>query len=165
MEAQGERMYSSYSFTTSALNGGEWSASRPCGALPPRKGPRVPTGQEAGWVPEPVWTQRLEESLSSAKDRTVTVRHSLIKRQHDAVTLSLKTEASSCCMTKSRCDSMTQLHVYRGQARVLWRYLVALLQHAVLYCARLPLCPAAFVDEAPVALSPLWVLSSIYFLQ
>jgi hypothetical protein len=29
MEAQGERMYSSYSFTTSALDGGEWSALRP----------------------------------------------------------------------------------------------------------------------------------------
>jgi hypothetical protein len=28
MEEQGERRYSSYSFTTSALDGGEWSASR-----------------------------------------------------------------------------------------------------------------------------------------
>jgi hypothetical protein len=38
MEALGgERMYSSYSFTTSALDGGEWSASRPCHALPPGK--------------------------------------------------------------------------------------------------------------------------------
>jgi hypothetical protein len=30
----GERRYSSYSFTTSALDGGEWSASRPGRALP-----------------------------------------------------------------------------------------------------------------------------------
>jgi hypothetical protein len=30
-------------------------------ALPPEKGPLVPTGQEAGLAPEPVWTQRLEE--------------------------------------------------------------------------------------------------------
>jgi hypothetical protein len=36
-EAQGERRYSSYSFTTSALDGGEWSASRPGLALPPRE--------------------------------------------------------------------------------------------------------------------------------
>jgi hypothetical protein len=57
----GERRYSSYSFPTSALDGGEWSASRPGRALPPGKGPPVPIVQEAGWDPEPVWTQRLEE--------------------------------------------------------------------------------------------------------
>jgi hypothetical protein len=59
--AWGERTYSSYSFSTSALDGGEWSASRPVRALPPGKGPPVPIVQEAGWAPEPVWTQRLEE--------------------------------------------------------------------------------------------------------
>jgi hypothetical protein len=37
--ARGERMYSSYSFTTWAQDGGEWSASRPGRALPP--GPTV----------------------------------------------------------------------------------------------------------------------------
>jgi hypothetical protein len=52
--AWGERRYSSYSFTTSALDGGEWSASRPGRALPPGKGPPVPFVQEAGWAPEPV---------------------------------------------------------------------------------------------------------------
>jgi hypothetical protein len=63
MEAHGGvRRYSCYSFLTSALNGGEWSASRPGHALPAGKGPLVPTGQEAGWAPEPVWTQRLEEN-------------------------------------------------------------------------------------------------------
>jgi hypothetical protein len=36
---------------------GEWSASRPGRALAPGKGPPVPIVQEAGWVPEPVWTQ------------------------------------------------------------------------------------------------------------
>jgi hypothetical protein len=54
-------MYSSYSFTTSALDGGEWSASRPVRALPPGKGPTVPIVQEAGWASEPVWTQKLQE--------------------------------------------------------------------------------------------------------
>jgi hypothetical protein len=39
----------------------EWSASRPGRALPPGKGPPVPSVQEAGWALEPVWTQRLEE--------------------------------------------------------------------------------------------------------
>jgi hypothetical protein len=48
--------YSSYSFTTSALDGGEWSASRPGRALPPEKEPPVTIGQEAGCAPEPVWT-------------------------------------------------------------------------------------------------------------
>jgi hypothetical protein len=41
-------------------------------ALYPRgKGPSVPIEQEAGWAPEPVWTQRLEEkSFASAGNRT-----------------------------------------------------------------------------------------------
>jgi hypothetical protein len=65
MVAQGVEWWnSSYSFTTSALDGGEWSASRPGRALPPGKRPPVPIGQEARWAPEPVWTQMLEEKSS-----------------------------------------------------------------------------------------------------
>jgi len=37
------------------------SATRPGRALTTGKGPTVPIVQEAGWAPEPVWTQRLEE--------------------------------------------------------------------------------------------------------
>jgi hypothetical protein len=59
----GYRRYSSYSFLTSALEGGEWSASRPGRALPPGKEPPVPIVEEAGWAPQPVWTQRLEEKI------------------------------------------------------------------------------------------------------
>jgi hypothetical protein len=55
------RRYSSYSFSTLALDEVEWSASRYSHALAPGKGPPVPTVQEAGWSPEPVWTQGLEE--------------------------------------------------------------------------------------------------------
>ena len=40
---------------TAALEGGEWSASRPSRSLTPRKDP-VPILQEAGWAPGPVWT-------------------------------------------------------------------------------------------------------------
>jgi hypothetical protein len=44
-------------------------------ALCPGKGPPVPILQEAGWAPEPVWTERLEEnSFSPAEDRTPIVR-------------------------------------------------------------------------------------------
>jgi hypothetical protein len=51
--------------------GGEWSASRPCRTLPPGKVPPVPIGQEAGWAPEHIWTQRLEEkSSASVGDQT-----------------------------------------------------------------------------------------------
>jgi hypothetical protein len=51
MEAHwGERRYSSYSYLTSALDGGEWVASRPGRALPLS----VPIRKEAGWAPEPV---------------------------------------------------------------------------------------------------------------
>jgi hypothetical protein len=57
VEAIGERRYSSYSISTSDLDGSEWSASRPCRALPPGKGPPVSVVQEAGWALEPVWTE------------------------------------------------------------------------------------------------------------
>jgi hypothetical protein len=46
---------------TSVLDGGVWSASLPGRVLPPGKGPPIPIVQEAGWAPEPVWTQRLQE--------------------------------------------------------------------------------------------------------
>jgi hypothetical protein len=53
MEARGgEKRYSSCSYLTSALDGGEWSASRLGRSLPP-----VLIGQETEWAPEPVWTQ------------------------------------------------------------------------------------------------------------
>jgi hypothetical protein len=55
--AWGERRYSSYSFSTSALDEGEWSASRPGRTLAPGKGPPVPIAQEAGLAPEPDWMQ------------------------------------------------------------------------------------------------------------
>jgi hypothetical protein len=45
----GEKRYSSYSVLTSALDGGEWSASRPGCALAPGKGPPS-THSTAGWV-------------------------------------------------------------------------------------------------------------------
>jgi hypothetical protein len=59
--AWGESRYSSYSFTTLALDGGEWSAARPSRTLAAGKGCPVPTVREAGWDPEPVWTHRLED--------------------------------------------------------------------------------------------------------
>jgi hypothetical protein len=43
----------------------------------PGKGPPVPIVQEAGWVPEPVWTQRLKEkSFVPAGDRIPIARSS-----------------------------------------------------------------------------------------
>jgi hypothetical protein len=45
--AWGERKYSSYAFLTSALDWGEWLASRPDRTLAPGKGPPVPIVQEA----------------------------------------------------------------------------------------------------------------------
>jgi hypothetical protein len=60
----GGRMYSSYSFSTSALDGGERSASRPGRALTPGKEPPLPIGQEAGWAPDSVWTQEVRGKIS-----------------------------------------------------------------------------------------------------
>jgi hypothetical protein len=57
--------YSSYSLSTSVLDGGEWSASRSGRALAPGKGPPGPPVLEAGWTPVPVWTQRLQEEIIS----------------------------------------------------------------------------------------------------
>jgi hypothetical protein len=45
---QGERMLSSYSFLTSAIDGGEWSASRPDRALPREKDPRYTLDRRLG---------------------------------------------------------------------------------------------------------------------
>jgi hypothetical protein len=60
-----------------ALDGGEWSASRPGRAFTPGERTQVPIVQEAGWAPEPVWTQRLEEkSFAPAGDRTQIARSS-----------------------------------------------------------------------------------------
>ena len=47
-------MYSSIVPSTSALDGGGWSAPRP-GRFSPGKDP-VPTAQETEWAPGPVWT-------------------------------------------------------------------------------------------------------------
>jgi hypothetical protein len=83
----GHRRYSSYSFLTSAPEGGEWSASRPGRPLPPGKEPPVPIVQEAGWAPEPVWTQRLEErSSASVGDRTPAVQ-SVVRHCTDWATM------------------------------------------------------------------------------
>jgi hypothetical protein len=55
----------------------------PAALLPPGKGPPVPIVQEAGWAPEPVWTERLEEkSFAPAGDRTPVVQ--LIVRHYTA---------------------------------------------------------------------------------
>jgi hypothetical protein len=56
MEEQGVEEYSSYLFTTTALDGGQRSVSRPDRALPPGKGSPVPIRHLAGLAPEPVWT-------------------------------------------------------------------------------------------------------------
>jgi hypothetical protein len=55
MKAYGGVDVSIQVFLTSALAGGEWSASRP-GRLTPEERAPVPVGWEAGWDPEPVWT-------------------------------------------------------------------------------------------------------------
>jgi hypothetical protein len=77
MEALGGRGGIAPSHHDLGTRGGEWSASRPGRALPPGKGPPVPTVQEAGWASEPVWTQRIEEkSFAAAGNRTPIARSS-----------------------------------------------------------------------------------------
>jgi hypothetical protein len=65
-----ERKYSSCSFSTSALDGGEWSASFTGLALPPGKGRRFALYRRL-CGPQLVWTQKLEEkTFASAGDLT-----------------------------------------------------------------------------------------------
>jgi hypothetical protein len=63
--------------------GGEWSASRPGRALTPGKGPPVPIGQEAGWAPESVWTQRLEERFSVPVGDRTSIVQSVVRHYTD----------------------------------------------------------------------------------
>jgi hypothetical protein len=75
MQAPSGEEYNSYSFSTSTLDGGEWSTSRPGHSLPPEKALPVPIVQEAGWASELVWTQWLEEKpYASAGDRIQVVQ-------------------------------------------------------------------------------------------
>jgi hypothetical protein len=70
----------------SAIDGGDWPASRSGRALPPGKGPPVPIVQDTEWAPDPVWTQRLEENSSdSVGDRTPVVE-SLVRQYTDRAT-------------------------------------------------------------------------------
>jgi hypothetical protein len=89
MEAIGGEEYSSYSFTTSALEGGKWSASRPDRALPPEERTPLPIGQEAGWASELVWKERLEEKsflLSRVTNLDLPVVHSVDRQYTDWAT-------------------------------------------------------------------------------
>jgi hypothetical protein len=56
------------------------SVTPPSALYPRRKDTLVPIVHEAGWAPEPVWTQRLEEKFfASAGDRTPIARSSSSK--------------------------------------------------------------------------------------
>jgi hypothetical protein len=61
MKAYGRVDVQIHIFFTSALVGGEWSASRP-GTFTPGKEPPGPIGKEVGWIAEPVWTWSREKS-------------------------------------------------------------------------------------------------------
>jgi hypothetical protein len=67
MKAYGIEDVQIYVFFTSALGGGEWSASRP-GRFPLGKEPPVPIGYEAGWAPEPVWPTWRRENCCLYRD-------------------------------------------------------------------------------------------------
>jgi hypothetical protein len=66
----GERRYSSYTFSTSAIDGASDQHHTPATLYPRGKDPGT-----HWWAPEPVWTQRLEEkSSASVGDRTPVVQ-------------------------------------------------------------------------------------------
>jgi hypothetical protein len=60
------------SFLTLALDGGEWSVRCPCPFTSRERG-LVPTGQEAGWAPEPVWTLWRRDKSSTPENRSMNI--------------------------------------------------------------------------------------------
>ena len=66
---EGEQMYSSTLSLTSTLDGFGGQHHAPT-ALPPRKDP-VPTVQEAGWAPGPVWTDAENVAPPGFDPRTI----------------------------------------------------------------------------------------------
>jgi hypothetical protein len=78
----GREEYSSYSFSNSSLDGGVFSVTPRPHFNPGGKDPPVPTVQEAGWAPGPVWTQRLEEkSFRLYRGSTTVDRSRIIMKQ------------------------------------------------------------------------------------
>jgi hypothetical protein len=71
----GERRYSFYSFLTSVLDRGEWSASRPGRALASGKGPPVLIVQEAGWASAGLDTEARGEFLCLCRSSSPLARH------------------------------------------------------------------------------------------
>jgi hypothetical protein len=61
-----EEVYIAPAFSTSVIDGGEWSTSL-SGRFTPGEvasGNLVTIGQEAGWTPEPAWTLWRRENLA-----------------------------------------------------------------------------------------------------
>jgi hypothetical protein len=81
-EAHGERSYSSYSFLTSALGGGEWSASGPGHAMPRGKDTRYPLHRRLGGLQTGMDTEPTGKILGLSWHRTPVfqsaVRHSTV---------------------------------------------------------------------------------------
>jgi hypothetical protein len=64
---------------TSAIDRVSDQRHAPAALYSPGKGPPVPIGQEAGWAPEMVWTQRLEgKTFAPAGDRIPVVQFVVI---------------------------------------------------------------------------------------
>jgi hypothetical protein len=73
----GEGRYSSYSFLTSVLDGGEWSASRPGHTLAPGKGPLYPLYRRLGGPQSRSGHRGYRKNpFASARDRTSIARSS-----------------------------------------------------------------------------------------
>jgi hypothetical protein len=95
--AKGERVYSSYLFLTSALDGGMWSESRLGRALPPGKDSRYPLDRRLG-EPQSLADQRLEEKyLASAGDRTPAVQSVIRHRTEWASSVPTPSKVGPIC--------------------------------------------------------------------
>jgi hypothetical protein len=82
--AWGERRYSFYSFSVT-----------PRPRFAPGNGPPVPIVHGAGWAPEPVWTQKLEEKSSApAGDQTMYIKAFALKNAHTYIWLGMERGAT-----------------------------------------------------------------------
>jgi hypothetical protein len=131
----------------------------PAALYPPGKGPPVPIGQEAGWAPEQVWTQRLEEkSFAPDGDRTPIARSSSSKTLYCLsypapvwkkmmIIIQRRTKSSIIWTLHHDYDGQIKGDEMNGKCSTYWVYLV---RFRVLMAASMKI--RAFRDIAPSCL-------------
>jgi hypothetical protein len=106
---------------TTALEGGEWSASRPGHSSPPPRNDLVPIIQEDGWTPGPVWTCAENFSLTGIRSPERPAYQSSI--QNNKYHLSHKHSCISWWWVHSRPKNVEKNKHTKKKCAPIWLYL------------------------------------------